>query len=100
MSVRSNDDARLEQPGTGPPGTVHELVGLVRTYKPQIVFLCETRQNKMYVEDLRWRLGLKHVVSLKEEGKGGGVALFWDESINIELFKINSNVIDVIVHDL
>jgi hypothetical protein len=38
-------------------------------------------------------------VSFSEEGKGGGVALFWDESVEVELFKINSRVIDVMVTD-
>ena len=31
--------------GMGQPGTVLELVQLVRTLKPKIVFLCETRQR-------------------------------------------------------
>jgi hypothetical protein len=53
----------------------------------------------MLLDSLRWRLGLKHCVSFIDEGKGGGVALFWDESIEVELFKINSRIIVVMIHD-
>jgi hypothetical protein len=49
---------------------------------------------------LRWRLGLKHLVSFKEEGKGGGLALLWHECLDIELVKINHRIVDVIVNDL
>jgi hypothetical protein len=53
----------------------------------------------MLLDSLRWRLGLKHCVLFIDEGKGGGVALFWDGSIEVELFKINSRIIDVMIHD-
>jgi hypothetical protein len=79
---------------------VQELERLLHTHRPQLVFLSETRQRKDVVESLRWRLGLKHVVSFHEEGKGGGLALFWHENVEVELFKINSSIIDVIIHDI
>jgi exonuclease III len=71
----------------------------VHTHQPQLVFLSETRKRKDVVENLRWRLGLKHVVSYHEEGKGGGLALFWHEDLEVELFKINDRIIDVTVFD-
>ena len=49
----------------------------------------------MYVEGFRWRLGLKNVVTFKGEGKGGGLALFQDESVDVDLFKIGEHFIDV-----
>jgi hypothetical protein len=42
-------------------------------------------------------VSLKHVVTFCEEGKGGGLALFWDESIHVELFKMSSRHINVTV---
>ena len=86
--------------GAGDSRTVQEMERLVHTYRPKLVFLSETRQNKVVVENLRWRLGLKHVVTFHEPGKGGGLALFWDESVEVELNKIGNRIIDVIVHDL
>jgi hypothetical protein len=72
----------------------------VHTHRPKFVFLCETRRNNVIVERLRWVLGLKHCVAHHEPGKGGGLALFWDESIEVELNKIGGRIIDVIVHDM
>jgi exonuclease III len=79
--------------------TVQDLERLVRAHRPKLLFLCETRQNKNKIENLRWRLGLKNVLSFFEEGKGGGLALFWDESLDVDLLKLNSRVIDVMVRD-
>jgi hypothetical protein len=36
--------------GLGQSATVQELVCLVQTYKPSLVFICETRQSKEKVE--------------------------------------------------
>ncbi|PNT76214.1 hypothetical protein BRADI_1g45861v3, partial [Brachypodium distachyon] len=73
--------------GLGRPRTVHDLVRLVQVHHPKIIFVSETRQSKQVVEALRWRLGLKNVVtasneSLGKKGKGGGLALFWDEGLD------------------
>ena len=72
--------------GLGDPRTVQELTRLMHAHQPKLLFLSETRQNKFVVEGLRWRLGLKHVVSFHEPGKGGGLALFWHEDVKVELF--------------
>ncbi|PNT74838.1 hypothetical protein BRADI_1g22904v3 [Brachypodium distachyon] len=66
--------------GIGQPRTVQELLHLVKTHKPKIVFLSETRNKTSVIEGLRWRLGLKHMIAVPGEGKGGGLALFSDES--------------------
>jgi hypothetical protein len=72
----------------------------MRVHQPKLVFLSETCQNKEYIEDLRWRFRLKHVVTFSEKGKGGGLALFWDESVHVELFKLSKHHIDVTIHNL
>jgi hypothetical protein len=74
--------------GLGQLAKVNELVRLVHTHKPKLLFLSETRQKREYVESLRWRLGLKHVVTFSEKGKGGGLALFWDESIDVVFVQV------------
>jgi hypothetical protein len=62
--------------GVGLPATVQELVCLVQTYKPSLVFICETRQRKERVENLRFRIGMKQCFQVKGDGKGGGLALY------------------------
>lgn len=49
--------------GLGLPRTVQELVLLVRSYRPKIVFVCKTRQGEKKIKDLRYRLGLKNCIT-------------------------------------
>ena len=69
--------------GLGLPRTVQELVALVRAKSPMLVFLSETRMKGSRVANLRWRLGLKHCITVDSVGTGGGLALFWHESVDV-----------------
>jgi exonuclease III len=62
--------------GLGQPRTVQELARLVREYKPDLVFLSETRQNKIIVERVCNRVGFSNCLPVCVEGKGGGLALY------------------------
>ena len=85
--------------GVGRSRTVQELVRLVRTYNPKIVFLSETRQCDERVRNLKWRLGLRNCLTAKGVGKGGGLGLFWDENLDVELLSIGENHVDVLVKE-
>ncbi|XBI18439.1 hypothetical protein VPH35_060221 [Triticum aestivum] len=85
--------------GLGHPGTVRELVCLVHTYRPSVVFLSETRQCEESVKRIRGRLGLKHCITHDGVGKGAGIALFWDDSIEIKLLSYGPRYIDVHVRN-
>jgi len=49
----------------------------------------------MNVEGLCVRLGMNMVCMFSVPGKGGGLALFWDESFDVELNKFGEHFIDV-----
>jgi hypothetical protein len=83
----------------GQARTVQELVRLVRTYRPKIVFISETRQSEDRIKNLRWRLGLKYCITHEGKGSGAGIALFWDESIQINLLSYGPRYFDVTVVD-
>lgn len=83
--------------GLGQPWTVQELVCLSKMHRPNVIFLSETRQNKKYVESLRYRLGLKYVYIVSVQGKGGGLAVFWDENYSLELNKFGDHFIDMYI---
>jgi hypothetical protein len=34
---------------------------------------------------LKWRLGLKHSVGVDSAGQGGGIVLFWHESLEVDM---------------
>lgn len=85
--------------GLGQPGTVQELVLLVRTYRPKLVFISETRQCEEKIKKLRWRLGLKYCITQAGIGKGGGIALFWDEQVAIKILSKGPRYFDVLIKD-
>lgn len=39
------------------------------------------------VSNLRWRLGLKHCITVDSVRSGGGLALFWHESVDVTLIE-------------
>ena len=79
--------------------TARELDGFVRRYSPKLVFLSETMISESRVKNLRWRLGLKGCLAIDSRGKRGGLALFWDENIHVNLLSINDRYIDVSICD-
>jgi len=85
--------------GLGLPRTIHELVLLVRAYRPKILFISETRQGEKKIKGLRWRLGLKHCMTQVGKGKGAGIALYWDEQIEIKVLSEGPRYFDVLVND-
>lgn len=83
--------------GIGNAATVRDLCALVKEAGSHIVFLSETRQKVDRVKRLRSRLGLKGFVGVNYEGMSGGLALFWHESIHMEIISINERFIDAYV---
>jgi hypothetical protein len=81
--------------GAGQPATVRELDCLIKTYKPCIIFLCETRQSEEKMMNLRFRLGMEGCYHVKGDGKGGGLAIYWQEGIIIDLLSFSNRHIDV-----
>ena len=78
---------------------VRDLTALVQSYNPKLVFLSETRQSEERKQNLRWRLGLKGCLARSCVGRSGGIALFWDESLVVNLITIADKVIDVTVQE-
>ena len=50
-----------------------------------------------YVECLRYRLGMKNMFTISVHGKGGGLALFWDDLYTLELNKFGEHFIDMYI---
>ena len=85
--------------GVGNSRTVRDLAALVQRYNPKLVFLSETRQSEERIKNLWWRLGLKGCLARSSVGLSGGIALFWEENLNVKLLTINDKLIDVSVQE-
>jgi hypothetical protein len=51
------------------------------------------------VSNLYGRIGLEHVLVVNGHGKGGDLALFWDESIKLNVLLYRLHYIDTLVWD-
>jgi hypothetical protein len=69
----------------------------VRQNYPKIVFISATRQKRDRVRNLRFRVGLNNCFVIDNAGKGGGLALFWDDSIKLDIISYGMHYIDKVV---
>lgn len=83
--------------GLGNATTVRDLCALVKDAGSQLVFLCETRQRIEKLSRLRKRLGLRGFTGVSSEGMSGGLALFWHESVFVDIKDMNARYIDAYV---
>jgi hypothetical protein len=69
-------------------------------YKPNVVFLSETRQNKKVIEHVCVRLGFSRCWPVVVDGKGGGLALFWNDDVKVDLINYRQHHIDVKIEEV
>ena len=56
---------------------VQELRDLVERFRPELIFLSETKMMAERSELLRWKLGFENAVGVDCTGLGGGLVLMW-----------------------
>jgi hypothetical protein len=64
---------------------------------PNIVFLLETKQQRNIVCNLSSTLGLNKCFTFDGHGKGGGLTLYWHDSIKIEILSYGMHHIDTLI---
>jgi hypothetical protein len=85
--------------GLGQLITVQEFTRLVHKFCPKIVFIYKIRQQKGQVSNLCGRIFLKNALVVDGHGKGGGLVLFWDESIKLTMLSYGLHYINTLVRD-
>ena len=85
--------------GLGHPRTVQVLLDLVRSKKPDFIFLMETLCSREKLEILKFKLGFNNLFTVDKVGRSGGLALYWNSSHNVRLMKFGRNFIDVQVEN-
>jgi hypothetical protein len=85
--------------GGGNRWTVRVAQNLCQKHNPGLVFLCETRQTEERMKSMCARIGLKGFAAVGSDGRSGGIALFWHESLLVEVLGKGSRYIDVCVKD-
>jgi exonuclease III len=76
---------------------VKEIRDLVKEHAPTVLCIQETQLPKNRVEALARSLGFDSSFAVSSSGRSGGLAIFWNNGINIEILPYSQYHIDVIV---
>jgi exonuclease III len=86
--------------GLGNVATVHELRDFAKEFPPSILCVVETQVHKSRVESLAGTLGYDNVFDVSSIGRSGGLVIFWNNEIKIDLLPYSQYHIDDVVHSL
>ncbi|KAM2486233.1 hypothetical protein ACFX1W_038326 [Malus domestica] len=67
--------------GLGSDTVVRALHGLIRKYRPSVVFLMETKMQNHRIVGVRRRMGFVNGWDVLPVGSAGGLSLWWDDSL-------------------
>jgi hypothetical protein len=85
--------------GLGSPSAVSNLKYLVRHHNVAILFLSETLVCKNKIEEIHYLLGFHSSFSVDRVGRSGGLAMFWQSSIDCSILDYSQNHISVEISD-
>lgn len=83
----------------GEPWTFRGMWDIVRTHKPHILFLSETKINANQVERWRTKLHFAHYFVVEKVGLSSGLALFWGDGLDVRLCSFNKYHINVTIQE-
>ena len=81
----------------GNEATVRELRDFAREFAPSILCVVETQIHKDRVERLASTLGYDHAFAVSSSGRSGGLGIFWNSDIKIDLLPYSQYHIDAVV---
>ena len=71
--------------GAGNPATIRELRVLTKRFAPTILCILETQVERQRVEFLSNSLGYNKSFAVSSSGRSGGLCVFWNDSIKLEV---------------
>ncbi|XP_062006063.1 uncharacterized protein LOC133723263 [Rosa rugosa] len=76
--------------------TTRALKDLIVQNRPQIVFLCETKISSVSgFRDLHHALGFPHSKEVLSVGQSGGLGMFWNDEVNVQVRTFSAHHIDL-----
>ena len=80
--------------GLGAPRAIRVMAKLVRIHNPQVLFLMETKRKSNEMEWLRSKWGFDNCLTMDCRGRGGGLAILWLNSAQVEILSFSNMHID------
>ena len=84
--------------GLGNPQTEDELIALVSNKDPKIVFLMETKLEKIPMERIGRKMQFNNIFVVPCVNMAGGLALLWREEINLDIQTYSDCHIDAFIN--
>lgn len=83
--------------GLGSDLTKKHLPKLCKKQNPQILFLMETRQPEDVLLTWRRKLNFTDHIVVNPVNTGGGLALFWNDEVQLSVVDSSPNFVDTLV---
>lgn len=71
--------------GLGNTRTFRELKDILQKHMPKILFLCEMKLMFGQIMNMGKRLGFDNCMAISRNGMGGGLALLWNDDLELEI---------------
>lgn len=81
--------------GLGSPQVIHDQKALIRSHKPDILFLMETRLLMVHFSSLKMQLGFGHGFMVELSSLGGDLIMLWRKDLEVQLHSYTLGHIDV-----
>ncbi|XP_072056235.1 uncharacterized protein [Arachis hypogaea] len=85
--------------GLGRPLTIHNLKGISQSHSPELVFICETKNQTRNVEAKLRSCGFNKWHIVNPNAIAGGLAMAWKDGCDIKVTSSSSFYIQAIVKD-
>ncbi|GLT33351.1 hypothetical protein SLA2020_079490 [Shorea laevis] len=86
--------------GLGNSMTLAELKKLLRIHTPQLLFLSESKRTVAEMDRIRLELGFSNCFAVGSNGRSGGLAMLWNEEVQVQLLSYSLTHIDMEIQDL
>ncbi|CAL9007242.1 unnamed protein product [Prunus brigantina] len=80
--------------GLGSDLTIRSLRGIIKSNRPAIVFLMETKTKHNRLKKCSQDLGFSESFGVDSLGQAGGLCLWWDNSVEVQVLAFSKNLID------
>ncbi|KAK8497336.1 hypothetical protein V6N12_064026 [Hibiscus sabdariffa] len=83
--------------GLGNRVTIRALKNSMVKFKPNIVFLSETKQKKRYLENVKMKMKMDHSFYVEPSGLAGGLSLWLTNDTQVTILKHGKHFIDAMI---
>lgn len=73
---------------------VRALHGLIRKYRPSMIFLSETKMKDHIIDGVRRRMGFSCGFNVPPIGRAGDLSLWYDDLLEIDIMFSSKHIID------